>query len=45
MGPLVRSPVGVIQFFVIHMSIGYVFFASGPSHDVFIFLLFFFGLY
>jgi len=43
-GPLVQFPGGVILFFVVHMSIGYLMFAGGPSHDVFISLLFFFQL-
>jgi len=44
-GPLVQFLVGVILFFVVHMSIGYLLFASGPSHDVFISLLFFSSFY
>ena len=44
-GSVGSIPGGVIMFFVVHMSIGYLLFASGPSHDVFISLLFFSGFY
>jgi len=44
-GLLVQFLVGVILFFVVYMSIVYLLFASGPSHDVFISIQFFSSFY